>query len=105
MLFDHGNQPILVRIIGGNGTCTDPKTSAYSDESHWPGCGENSCVLKWVSERLNGTADADLQAITSVAVDGWREAVPQIRDHYAAFGDRLPTELATALDALERSLS
>jgi phosphoenolpyruvate carboxykinase (GTP) len=48
---------------------------------------------------------ADLQAITSVDVDGWREAVPQIRDHYAALGDRLPSELATALDALESSLS
>ena len=94
----------------------------------WPGYGENSRVLKWVFERLNGTAEADktaigylpnatsldtsgmqineadLQAITSVDVDGWREAVPQIRDHYAAFGDRLPTELATALDALETSL-
>ena len=95
----------------------------------WPGYGENSRVLKWVFERLNGTAEADktaigylpnatsldttgmqineadLQAITSVDVDGWREAVPQIRDHYAAFGDRLPTELATALDALESSLN
>ena len=95
----------------------------------WPGYGENSRVLKWVFERLNGTAQADktaigylpsadsldtngmnintddLQAITSVDVDGWREAVPQIRDHYAAFGDRLPNELATALDTLESSLS
>ena len=95
----------------------------------WPGYGENSRVLKWVFERLNGTAEADktaigylpnatsldttgmqineadLQAITSVDVDGWREAVPQIRDHYAAFGDRLPNELATALDALESLLS
>ena len=95
----------------------------------WPGYGENSRVLKWVFERLNGTAEADktaigylpnatsldtsgmqineadLQAITSVDVDGWREAVPQIRDHYAAFGDRLPNELATALNALESSLS
>ena len=95
----------------------------------WPGYGENSRVLKWVFERLNGTAQADktaigylpsadsldtngmnintadLQAITSVDVDGWREAVPQIRDHYAAFGDRLPSELATALDALESSLT
>ena len=48
---------------------------------------------------------SDLQAITSVDVDSWREAVPQIRDHYAAFGDRLPNELATALEALESSLN
>jgi phosphoenolpyruvate carboxykinase (GTP) len=95
----------------------------------WPGNQENSRVLKWVFKRLNGSTQADktdigyppsadslditgtnyntadLQAITSVDVDGWREAVPQIRDHYAAFGDRLPNELATALDALESSLS
>ena len=49
--------------------------------------------------------EADLQAITSVDVDRWSEAVPQIRDHYAAFGDRLPIKLATALDALESSLA
>ncbi len=48
---------------------------------------------------------ADLQAIASVDVDGWREAVPQIRDHYAAFDDRLANELATALDALESLLN
>jgi phosphoenolpyruvate carboxykinase (GTP) len=48
---------------------------------------------------------ANLQAISSVDVDGWREAVPQIRDHYAAFGDRRPNELVTALDALESSPS
>ncbi len=97
----------------------------------WPGYGENSRVLKWVFDRLNGTAEAKQtrhrlpphhatsldtnglqinaakisQAITSVDVAGWREAVPQIRDHYAAFGDRLPNELATALDALESSLN
>ena len=48
--------------------------------------------------------EADLQAITSVDVDGWRETIPQIRDHYAAFGNRVPNELASALDALESSL-
>ena len=48
---------------------------------------------------------SEIVAITSVDFRGWGEAVPQIRDHYAAFGDRLPSELATALDALESSLS
>ena len=63
----------------------------------WAGYGENNRALKWVSERLNSNAaaaktaidylpkgtsldttgmqvkEADLQAITSVDVDGQRE--------------------------------
>ena len=95
----------------------------------WPGYGENSRVLKWVFERLNGTATAnktaigylpttdsldtsgldvkptDLTELLSVDNPGWLEAVPQIRDHFATFGDRLPSELTTALNELESSLS
>jgi len=95
----------------------------------WPGYGENSRVLKWVFERLNGTATANKTAIgylpttdsldtsgldvqpthlaelLSVDNPGWLEAVPQIRDHFATFGDRLPSELTTALNELESSLS
>ena len=95
----------------------------------WPGYGENSRVLKWVFERLNGTATANKTAIgylpttdsldtsgldvqpthlaelLSVDNPGWLEAVPQIRDHFATFGDRLPSELTTALNALESSLN
>ena len=95
----------------------------------WPGYGENSRVLKWVFERLNGTATANKTAIgylpttdsldtsgldvqpthlaelLSVDNPGWLEAVPQIRDHFATFGDRLPNELTTALNELESSLA
>ncbi|MGA0107429.1 MAG: phosphoenolpyruvate carboxykinase (GTP), partial [Ilumatobacteraceae bacterium] len=94
----------------------------------WPGYGENSRVLKWIFERLEGKADArktaigflpatdsldtdglsintaDLEAITSLDTDGWREAVPQIREHFAVFGARLPTKLHDSLNSLESAL-
>jgi phosphoenolpyruvate carboxykinase (GTP) len=94
----------------------------------WPGYGENSRVLKWVFERLDGTADANKTAIgylpdadsldttglnvsteeleTLLTIDhaGWREAVPQIREHFATFGDRLPAKLTASLNSLESAL-
>ena len=95
----------------------------------WPGYGENSRVLKWIFERLEGKVDAqktaigllpakssldvgglnisadDLGAITSLDTAGWREAVPQIREHFAVFGDRLPTKLHDSLNSLESALA
>jgi phosphoenolpyruvate carboxykinase (GTP) len=95
----------------------------------WPGFGENSRVLKWIFERVNGDADAidtpigklptrealdtdgleiddvDLDTILSVDVDGWKAAIPQIREHFAQFGDRLPDRLHVEVDELEAKLS
>ncbi len=95
----------------------------------WPGFGENSRVLKWVFERVNGDADAidtpigklptqesldtdgleidqaDLDTILSVDIDGWKAAVPQIREHFARFGDRLPDALHAEVDTLEAKLA
>lgn len=95
----------------------------------WPGFGENSRVLKWICERIDGTADAietpigyvptpealdldgldipeaDVEELLSVDPDAWRAELPDIRDFYAGFGNRLPAELLTELNALEERLS
>ena len=94
----------------------------------WPGYGENSRVLKWVFERLDGTADAvktaigylptldgldtegldvsaaDMAALLSVDADGWKAALPQFEAHLAQFGDKLPAELTTQLQRLAAAL-
>ena len=39
-----------------------------------------------------------------VDAEGWKAAIPQIREHYARFGDKLPAQLQMAVDSLEAKL-
>ena len=95
----------------------------------WPGFGDNSRVLKWVVERLNGTADAEETAIGNIPTtdsldlshldlddetmakildvdnESWRDEVELIRGHYEFIGERLPQQMADELSDLEKRLA
>ncbi|HYG26417.1 MAG TPA: phosphoenolpyruvate carboxykinase (GTP) [Caulobacteraceae bacterium] len=94
----------------------------------WPGFGENSRVLKWIVERLEGRADArptpignlptpasldtaglgltdkQLELLLSVDAEVWKEEAALIPAFYEKFGDRLPQGLWDQFDALMERL-
>jgi phosphoenolpyruvate carboxykinase (GTP) len=95
----------------------------------WPGFGDNSRVLKWIVERIEGgggyadtpigrvpTADAidttglDLEdgvmdKLVAVDAESWRQELPQIDEHYRFIGDTVPAALREQLDNLEKRLA
>jgi phosphoenolpyruvate carboxykinase (GTP) len=94
----------------------------------WPGFGENSRVLKWVIDRMEGQAAAvetpighvpapgsldidgldvteeDLAKALSVDVEEWKKEIPEITEWFEKFGDELPAVLWTELDGLKARL-
>ncbi|QUQ64241.1 phosphoenolpyruvate carboxykinase (GTP) [Kutzneria sp. CA-103260] len=94
----------------------------------WPGFGENSRVLRWVVERIEGTASAvvtpigyvptaaalelsgldapveDVRAAIAADRTQWWAELPHIRDWFDTIGDKLPTELVDELNALTHRL-
>ena len=95
----------------------------------WPGYGENARVLKWVCERIEGTAPAqatpigylptpealDLTGLTlpaenlsqllAVDLPGWKNELASIAESYAKFGDAIPPELRGQLAALRERIT
>ncbi|MBZ3903471.1 MULTISPECIES: phosphoenolpyruvate carboxykinase (GTP) [Streptomyces] len=83
----------------------------------WPGFGENSRVLKWIVDRLDGKAEgvetpigilpapgaldtegldlssADLDFLLTVDKEVWREEAALVPEHLNTFGDHTPKEL------------
>jgi len=94
----------------------------------WPGFGENSRVLKWMIDRIEGTGaaeetpigyvptpdqldldgletnPADVAASLRVDPEEWRRELPLIEQWFAKIGDQLPGSLHDELEALRQRL-
>ncbi len=95
----------------------------------WPGYGDNIRVLKWIFERVEGTAGAtetpiglipekesiDISGLSGVAdkMDDilkvnqkeWLDECELIAEHQAQFGDRLPKEMSEQFENLKSRLN
>jgi phosphoenolpyruvate carboxykinase (GTP) len=95
----------------------------------WPGFGENSRVLKWICQRIDGTGkavetpigylptedaldmtglpmdQADLQTLLEVDIEGWKREIEDVAKSYEQLGDRLPKALSQQLADLRSRLN
>ncbi len=95
----------------------------------WPGYGDNSRVLKWICERVDGSAkanetaignlpspesldlvglnlsSADVKALLEVDEPGWKTELEALQTYFEKFGARLPRGLKDQLEKLRERLS
>ncbi|HSL58429.1 MAG TPA: phosphoenolpyruvate carboxykinase (GTP) [Acidimicrobiales bacterium] len=95
----------------------------------WPGFGDNSRVIKWIVQRLEGQVgatetpigrvpliddidrtgidvdDETMAALLEVNRDSWKGEIPLIEGHFEFIGERLPEAMKRQLDDLEDRLA
>ncbi len=95
----------------------------------WPGFGENSRVLKWMCDRVEGkveanetpiglmpkkedfsfegldVSDEDWAELMNVDTEAFKGTLSDARAYLAKFGDKLPAQMTEQMDALEARLN
>ena len=95
----------------------------------WPGFGENSRVIKWAIEQIEGantsvesaiglipspgaidvngleSSPEDMNEVLSVNIDEWQAEIPLIDEWFEKIGEKLPREMADQFEILKNGLN